>query len=103
MSAPEDKAPAAEADAAPEKPPVKQRPKMTLDQQSIFLSRLLSRCVMHSGPTRGQFAGEAMLTLTEDDMLRLQTIQQTLAIFDAEGAAELVRKEMWRKRKGGGR
>lgn len=98
MSAPEDKAP-----EAPEKPPVKQRPKMTLDQQALFLSDLLRRCVMHSGPRKGLFAGEATLTLSEDDMLRIETIQQTLAIFDAEGAAELVRKEMWRKRQGGNR
>lgn len=103
MSAPEDKAPEAEADAAPEKPTVKQRPKMTLEQQALFLSQIINRCVMHSGPMKGQLAGEAILTLTQDDMLRLETIQQTLAIFDAEGAAELVRREIWRKRKGGGR
>ena len=73
MTGPEDKAHEAKAIDAPERPPVKQRPKMTLDQQSVFLSRLLARCVMHSGPIKGQFAGEAILTLTEDDMLKYVT------------------------------
>lgn len=92
---PEDQA---DAPAAARKP----RPKMTLEQQSIFLARLLSRCVMHTEGMRGLYAGQATLTLTEDDMLRLETIQQTLEIFDLNNAADLVRKEIWRKRKPGG-
>jgi hypothetical protein len=86
---------------ATERPPQKPRPKMTLDEQATFLSRLLERCKMHGPELRGLFAGEATLTLSTDDMLRLETIQQTLAIFDAEGAAELVRREIWRKRQRG--
>lgn len=90
-----------------EKPKIEQRPrpKMTLEEQTIFLGLLLQRCVMHTGDMKGYFAGEAVLTLTQDDMLRLETIQQTLAIFDVEGAADLVRREIIRKRqrKGTGR
>lgn len=84
-------------------PPQAKRPKMSLGQQSSFLLGILDRCTMHSGEMRGRFTGEATLSLTAEDMLRLETIQQTLAIFDMEGAAELVRKEMWRKRQQGGR
>jgi hypothetical protein len=102
MSEPEDQAPEA-APEATEKRPVKQRPKMALGDQAVFLGDLLRRCRMHSGPHKGAYAGEASLCLSEDDMLRIETIQQTLLIFDMEGAAELVRKEMWRKRQGGNR
>ena len=86
---------------APEKPKPRPRPKMTLNEQSVFLCRLLARCVMHSGDSKGGYAGEATLTLTTDDMLRLETIQQTIAVFDVEGAAELVRDAIWRKRQRG--
>ena len=95
---------AKDEDGQPVAPLPKQRPKMTLDEQATFLSAILRRCVMHGPQHKGVYAGQATLALTEDDMLRLETIQQTLAIFDVEGAAELVRREIWRKRqKGSGR
>ena len=104
MSDPEEAtAPAQGAQEASAAPAVKQRPKMTLEQQSAFLLNLLGRCVMHSGERAGQFAGTAMVTLTEDDMLRLEAIQQTLAIFDMHDAARLVKDEMWRKKNGKGK
>lgn len=90
-------------DAAPALPPQRQRPKMTLDQQSEFLHGLLNRCKMADPELRGRFAGEAMLTLTTDDMLRLEAIQQTLEIFHNNDAARLVKDAIWRKRQGGGR
>lgn len=84
-------------------PPQRQRPKMTLDQQSEFLHGLLNRCKMADPELRGRFAGEALLTLTTDDMMRLEAIQQTLEIFHSNDAARLVKDAIWRKRQGGGR
>lgn len=88
--------------AAPALPPQRQRPKMSLEAQSLLILDLLARCKLHTGDMRGRFAGAATLTLTEDDMLRLETIQQTLAIFDQNDAARLVKDEIWRKRRKGG-
>lgn len=88
-----------DAEGKPVPPPQRQRPKMNLDQQSDFLLDLLGRCKMHGPELRGRFAGEAILTLTTDDMLRLETIQQTLFIFDQNDAAALVKQAMWRKMK----
>lgn len=88
-----------DGEGKPVLPPQRQRPKMTLDQQSDFLIDLLSRCKMHGPELRGRFAGEEILTLTTDDMLRLETIQQTLFIFDQHKAGDLVKAAMWRKMK----
>ena len=90
---------AIDAEGKPVPPPQKQRPKMSLDQQSDFLLDLLARCKMHGPELRGRFAGDAILTLSTDDMLRLETIQQTLFIFDQNEAAALVKQAMWRKMK----
>jgi phage FluMu protein gp41 len=87
----------------PEAREIKQRPKMTLEQQSAFLMNLLRRCTLHTGDMAGQFAGEAMVTLSEDDMLRLETIQQTIEIFDLHDAAKLVKDEIWRKKRARGK
>lgn len=84
--------------AGREKPPVKQRPKMTLDEQSSFLFQLLRRCQCHGPELKGIYAGAAILTLSEDEMLKLETIQQTIEVFHMNNAAELVRQEIWRKR-----
>ena len=80
-------------------PPQRQRPKMSLEEQSIFLSGILRRCVMHSGDMKGYFAGEALLTLTTDDMLKLETVQQTLAVFEIHRADELVRQKIYARRR----
>ncbi len=77
--------------------PKRQRPKMTLTEQSVFLSNILGRCQMHGPELRGQFAGEAMLTLTTDDMLCLETIQQTIAVFELHGADQMVRDKIARR------
>lgn len=82
--------------APAEKPPVKQRPKMTLQEQSSFLLAMLRRCEMHTGDRKGSYAGEAILTLTEDDMLRLETIQQTLMVFHLARAEGIVRQAIGR-------
>lgn len=81
-------------------PPQQQRPKMGLDEQAAFLTEILRRCKLHSEDMRGRFAGEATLTLTTDDMLRLETIQQTLTIFDQHNAAKLVKEAIWRGARG---
>ncbi len=82
---------------APEKAPPKQRPKMTLTEQAAFLSDILRRCTMHSGDMKGQFAGVASITLATDDMLRLETIQQTMALFEMHGADKMVRDKIVRR------
>lgn len=91
-----------QAQEGAKRPPQQKRPKMTLEEQSIFLSWLISRCVMRGGEHKGLLAGHTLLSLTKDEVLKLQTIQQTIAIFDMEGAAELVRREIWRKRQNRG-
>lgn len=90
---------AARADG-PRPLPQMTRPKMSLDEQATFLSAILRRCTMHGPELRGHFAGEATLTLTTDDMLRLETIQQTLAIFDTHNAGQLVKDAIGRKMRG---
>ena len=72
---------------------------MSLDEQSIFLSSIIRRCTMQSGDMKGYLAGEAFITLTTDDMLRLETVQQTLALFDLHGADEMVRNKIMRRRR----
>lgn len=99
MSEQPDKAPEAQAPAeAAVKPPRKQRPKMSLDEQIMFLRDLIDRCKMHTGDMKGYFAGEAMLCLKQEDMLKLETVEQTLAIFELHKADEYVRRETFRRR-----
>lgn len=86
---------AQDEDGKPTPPPQKQRPKMALEQQSDFLLDLIDRCKMLDPDLRGRFAGEAILTLTTDDMLRLETIQQTLAIFDMNKAGDVMKQVIW--------
>lgn len=84
--------------AVPALPPQRQRPKMTLGDQSSFLINLLRRCVMTSDPRiAGTFAKEAVVTLTQDDMLKLEAIQQTIAFMDLHDVGRLVREDMSRK------
>ena len=88
----QDEAPKAKDDK-PKLPPQRQRPKMALAEQNIFLLDLVQRCTMHSGDQAGRFAGVAILTLTQDDMLKLETVQQSIAVFDLYHADDLVRRE----------
>ena len=80
--------------------PAPPRPKLTLEEQAIFIGWLLDRCRMLSPAQRGAFAGEALLTLTRDDMLKLQTIEQTLRVFDLHRADRMVKDAIDRKRRG---
>lgn len=84
---------------APEPIERQKRPKMTLEEQSAYLTNLLRRCEMHSPGRAVEFAGTALLTLTTEDMLRLETIQQTLAIFEVNKADDLVRQKIWNEMK----
>lgn len=77
--------------------PKRQRPKMSLEEQAAFLSAILRRCEMSGPELRGTYAGEALLTLTTDDMLRLETIQQTLAVFELHGADQMVKDKIARR------
>lgn len=88
--------PPKDEDDAP-KPPPKQRPKMTLDEQAIFLGQLLERCKMHGPELRGTFAGVATLTLDTDDMLRIETVWQTLRVFELHRADQMVRDKIARR------
>lgn len=80
--------------------PVKKAPKMALHEQSAFLLRLLSRCVMHTGGMKGSYAGVASLMLTEDDMLALEVVQQSIAVFELYKADQWIMEQ--RRRRGGG-
>jgi hypothetical protein len=80
--------------------PKQPRPKMALDEQADFLAAILRRCKMHGRAMRDHFAGEATLTLTTDDMLRLEAIQQTMMIFHQHDAGRLVKQEIGRKMRG---
>ena len=82
---------------APEKPEPRPRRKMTLESQNIYLQQLLGRCTMHSPAMRGQYAGEATLCLTQDDMAALEAIQQTIALFELHGADQMVRDKLSRR------
>jgi hypothetical protein len=101
MKSPQDDKPMVDDEAKdqpkPEGPKVHPRPKMTLEEQAVFISELLRRCRMHTGVNKDHFAGVATLTLTLQDMLRLETIQQTLAIFETHKAGDLVKREIGRK------
>lgn len=68
------------------------RRKMSLMSQAYFLDRMLDRCKMHSGKEKGEYAGEATLTLTIDDMAALLCISTTIGFFDYHGAGDYVRK-----------
>jgi hypothetical protein len=85
---------AKEAEARPK------RPKMALDEQAAYVLNLIRRCEMHSPDRAAVMAGAAVLTLTADDMLRLETIQQTLSIFEVNKADDLVRQKIWKDAKG---
>lgn len=81
-----------------QRPPRKPRPKMTMDEQIVFIRSLIERCKMHTGDMREFFAGEALLCLQQDDMLKLETVEQTLAVFELYKADEYVRREAYRRR-----
>lgn len=99
MSEQQDQPQAQGAQDERQKAPPKPRPKMTLDEQACFLASLLERCKMHGPELRGDFAGVAMLTLDTDDMLRLETVWQTLRVFDLHRADQMVRDKIMRRRK----
>lgn len=86
-----------QAQTAPKGTPLPRR-KMSLDEQSGFLSQLLRRCQMSSPEMRGVFAGEAFITLTRDDMAAIDAIQQTIALFELHGADRMVRDKIMRRR-----
>lgn len=75
------------------------RPKMGLDEQSAYLMNILRRCEIHTPARAAVMAGSAILTLTADDMLRLETIQQTISIFEVNKADDLVRQKIWNEMK----
>ncbi len=91
-------APEAPKPATPAPPPQRQRPKMTLAEQSGFLMALLRRCVVTSDPRLAHvFAKDAVVTLTQDDILKLEAIQQTIAFMDLHDVGRLVRDDLSRK------
>ena len=97
-----DDQPEVTAERTPATNPQQPRPKMTLDQQAGFLGDMLRRCEMHTGDMKGQYAGEAVLTLTRDDMLALETVQQTLRVFDLWRADRMVKDAIDRKKRARG-
>ncbi len=67
--------------------------KMSLLAQAAFLSRLEDRCKMHGPERRGEWAGEATLALTAEDMAALCCIRDTIQTFDFYGAADFVKSK----------
>lgn len=75
--------------------PVPQRPKMSLGEQALFLDQLCRRFRMKNY----DLAGEAFLMFTQEEMLKFETIQQTLFVLDQHGADVLVRDKIARERR----
>ena len=96
-----DAAPAPQTADPVEKPVPKQRPKMTLEEQSRFLLDIRQRCTMATGANAGLVAGSTHLYLTEQDVMVLETIQQSLAALALHRADLLVRDKIARDRRAG--
>jgi hypothetical protein len=98
-------APAPQADGPEPEPapkaPQKPRPKMTLEEQAVFLAGIRHRCTMATGDSAGRFAGGTHLYLTEDDVLALETIEQSLTVLALHRADVLVRDKIGRDRRAG--
>lgn len=80
------------------------RRKMSIDEQAIFLHELKGRCVMMHPSTghRGTFATRAHITLTIEDVEKLDAIHQTLRFLDAHGVQSWIRGKLERRGSGGG-
>lgn len=86
-------------------PVPKKRPKMTLGDQGMFIASLLRTCQLSSPDIEGNkpvmvYAKEAFIRLTEDDFLRLETVVQTLLLFELHGADQMVRDKIVREMRG---
>lgn len=66
------------------------RPKMKLSEQAIWMGNFCKRFRMAHPDQKGAIALEIMTRLTQDDMLILETVWQTLAVMDAHGADKMV-------------
>lgn len=79
------------------------RPKMTLDEQAIYIGNLMQRCIYTSpGPQRGEVCDRVILTLSREDYARLWAVEQTLRFLDMHKVQEFIRGKIER-RGGGGR
>lgn len=74
--------------------------KMSMWQQAEFLRGLEARCKMHGPLDRDEWAGEATLALTRDDMAALCCVTDTLALFDFHDAGAYVKARVMRKEEG---
>lgn len=89
-------------DARPEEKP-QVRPalperKLSLVDQGVFLNGLLDRCQMHNPERRGEYAAEATLTLTKEDMAGIEAIRRTIGLFAVYKADDYVRRRVAQKR-----
>lgn len=80
---------------APVKKPAPQRPKMALTDQAAFMGRLCNKFRMRDGC----LAEETLHLVTQDDMLRLETVWQTLLFMELHGADRMVTDKIARDRR----
>lgn len=79
------------------------RPKMTLDEQAIFVGGLMQRCIYTSpGPNKGAVSDRAVIFLSREDYGRLWAIEQTLRFLDMHKVQDFIRGKIERRRGGGG-
>lgn len=87
-------------DADPEgKRPEPKYIKMSIAEQAAFLGYFTRNFMM----TDGSMAAELMITIKREDMLRFETIVQTLLVMEMHGADQLIRDKIARDRRLGAR
>lgn len=79
--------------------PQAQRPKMTISEQATFLGRFCRNFQTKDG----RLAEDVWLSISQEDMLRFETVWQTMMIMEMHGADQLIRDKIARDRRLGAR
>lgn len=87
------------------KPEPKKRPKMTISEQADFIFSILRRGHAKTPDIEGNkpvwtYSEAAMVRLDADDFLRLETVWQSLMVFELHRADQMVRDKIIREAKG---
>lgn len=80
---------------APAKPPAPKRPKMSIPDQALFMGKLCNKFRMKDG----SLAAETLHHVSQEEMLILETIWQTLVVMEEHGADVLIRDKIARERR----
>jgi len=75
--------------------PQPQRIRMTLSEQATFLGLFVNRFRMRDGSV----CADLMTAVSQDDMMRFETIWQTMLIMELHGADGLIRDKIARDRR----